>query len=377
VLFVCEPLSAQTVRLGMSGPFSGANRSVGEEFRDGALACVANANANTDANSNALASPISNVGARANTKSTRYELLSYDDASKPEQVAINARRLLSDDQAVAMLAQANTPSVLAMQPVLRELNAVLIGTGPGTSEFLAAENANVYLIKATYKRETDAILNYLKTAQLSRIGIYLTPNAFGKSVWRDVEPKLAALGIKPVAVVEHADAVAEIKAESIRKMTDAKPEAILLISNAAAATRLVADTTAGGYNGFYFGLSIIATGAFVDSIKSGTHNRVRLTRVTPLPTMTRTPLVREYLEGAKRANVKTSLRSMEGYIACRVAIAATQRVNGAVNKESITRAITGLKIDLRGHEIDFRNGQREGSRFVDVIGLRADGTFIY
>jgi branched-chain amino acid transport system substrate-binding protein len=351
-------VSAQTtVRFGMSGPFSGANKAVGEDFRTGIEACIANAN--------------------ASTKTRKYELTSYDDESKPERVAENARKLLTTDRAVAMLAQANTPSVLAMQPVLKEENAVLIGTGPGTSEFLAPENANIYLVKATYKRETDAILNYLKTAQISKIGFFVTPNAFGKSVWRDIEPKLAELGIKPVAIVEHADAPADIKAESIKKMVDAKPDAIVFVSNAAAATKLVADTAAAGYNGFYVGLSIIATNAFVGSLKPGMHARVRLTRVTPLPTMLRVPMVRDFLEGSKRVNAKPSLRSMEGYIACRVAVAAAQKVSGNVSKESMTRAIAGLKLDLRGHEIDYTGGRREGSRFVDVIGLRADGTFIY
>jgi branched-chain amino acid transport system substrate-binding protein len=348
---------ANTVRFGMSGPFTGNNKAVGEDFRAGIDACVANAN--------------------ATSKGRKYELIAYDDESKPERVAENARKLLTSDRAVAMLAQANTPSVLAMQPVLKELNAVLIGTGPGTAEFLAPENANIYLVKASYKRETDAILNHLKTAQISKIGFFLTPNAFGKSVWRDVEPKLAELGIKPVAVVEHADSPTEIKPESIRKMIDAKPDAIVFISNAAAATKLVADTAAAGYNGFYFGMSIVATGAFVNSLKPGQHSRIRLTRVTPLPTMTRVPTVRSYLDGAKRANVKPSLRSMEGYIACRVAVAATQKIGGNVSKDSVTRALSGLKLNLGGHEIDYTSGQREGSRFVDLVGLRADGSFIY
>jgi branched-chain amino acid transport system substrate-binding protein len=349
--------SQTIVRFGMSGPFSGANKAVGEDFRAGIDACIANAN--------------------ASSSTRKYELVALDDASKPEQVAANAKKLLVENRVVAMLAQANTPSVLAMQPVLKEENAVLIGTGPGTSEFLTPENANIYLVKATYKRETDAILNYLKAAQISRVGFFVTPNAFGKSVWRDVEPKLAELAIKPAAVVEHADAVTEIKPESVKKMIDAKPDAIVFISNAAAATKLVADTSTAGYNGYYFGLSIIATGAFVSSIKPGTHARIRLTRVTPLPTMTRQPLVREYLDGSKRANVKPSLRSIEGFIACRVAVAAAQKIGGNVSKDSMTRAVTGLKLDLRGHEIDFTNGRREGSRFVDVIGLRADGSFIY
>ncbi len=74
------------------------------------------------------------------------------------------------------------------------------------------------------------------------------------------------------------------------------------------------------------------------------------------------------------ADDRANFASLEGYISARVVIEAIKRAGSDPRPAQVATALESMRrFDLGGFVVDFAPGQHEGSRFVDLSVISADG----
>jgi ABC-type branched-subunit amino acid transport system substrate-binding protein len=125
------------------------------------------------------------------------------------------------------------------------------------------------------------------------------------------------------------------------------------------------------------------------AVNSGAQQMVRLLgndsrglifpQVVPFPWFDATPVVREYREALKAhaPSAELSFSSLEGFINAKVLVEALRRADRKLTRESLLAALDSMRdYDVGGVTVSFSAKNHEGSRFVDVVVVGADGKFV-
>jgi ABC-type branched-subunit amino acid transport system substrate-binding protein len=90
-------------------------------------------------------------------------------------------------------------------------------------------------------------------------------------------------------------------------------------------------------------------------------------------------VVREYREALKAhaPTVEVSFSSLEGFINAKVLVEALRRADRKLTRESLVAALESMRgYDVGGLAVTFTARDHQGSRFVDVVVVGADGRFV-
>jgi ABC-type branched-subunit amino acid transport system substrate-binding protein len=103
-----------------------------------------------------------------------------------------------------------------------------------------------------------------------------------------------------------------------------------------------------------------------------------IAQVVPFPSSGVLPLAREYQKLLRKyyPDSQPSVSSMEGYIYGKVLIEALRRAGPKPNSDTLTKALEGAPFELGGYVIDFGPGKHDGSDFVELTMIGAEGKLI-
>jgi ABC-type branched-subunit amino acid transport system substrate-binding protein len=90
-------------------------------------------------------------------------------------------------------------------------------------------------------------------------------------------------------------------------------------------------------------------------------------------------VVRDYRAALKAYAPKEapSFSTLEGYINARVMVEALRRSDRKLSREALVAALEGMRgYDLGGFTVSYGPEHHEGSRFVDIVVVAADGRFV-
>jgi branched-chain amino acid transport system substrate-binding protein len=101
-------------------------------------------------------------------------------------------------------------------------------------------------------------------------------------------------------------------------------------------------------------------------------------QVMPSPWARKTALTREYQAAlAARFPGRTfSYGSLEGYATAKALVAVLRQAGSDLTRSSLLRALRGGDFDLGGLRVRYRNGDHEGSTFVDLAMVTREGRFL-
>jgi len=103
--------SAETVKIGVAGPFTGANAAFGEQLWIGASAAA------------------EAINAKGGIKGKPIELIQADDACEPKQAVAVANRLVDQDNVVAVLGHFCSSSTIPASEIYDEADIISMATG--------------------------------------------------------------------------------------------------------------------------------------------------------------------------------------------------------------------------------------------------------
>ena len=155
------------------------------------------------------------------------------------------------------------------------------------------------------------------------------------------------------------------------------PQAIFLFASTNAAAAFIKPLRERRSTAFVLATSSVEADTLVAQIGAELARGVSVAQSVPNPYKATAPVamaMRNRMRALGITNERANFSSLEGYISARVVIEALKRSGREPRPAQVSAALEGLRrFDLGGFIVDFGPGQREGSHFVDLSVISADG----
>ncbi len=325
--------AAEELRLGMSTALSGPTAELGREMQRGVLAGLERANR------------------AGGVQGRRLRLISLDDGYEPTRTAPNMRRLIEQDQVLAVIGNVGTPTAIAAIPLAREHRTLLFAPFTGAG-LLRRDPPDRYVInvRASYAEETAAMVDALVNEgglRPEEVAFFTQRDGYGDAGYVGGFAALKRHGLKDEARVLHVryprNTLAVENALADLLLAEPTPRAIILVGAYAPCAKFIRLAREHGLEALFLNVSFVGSSALAREL-GPLPVEVLVTQVVPDPLDTSLPLVRDYLADLGQLDAKASPNfiSLEGYLAARILLAALERLDGSPDREGLINALEGL-----------------------------------
>jgi ABC-type branched-subunit amino acid transport system substrate-binding protein len=231
VLLLCVPswAHADDIVIGMSAAFSGPSASLGIELYRGSMAYIAHVNS------------IGGVNGR------KLVIKAYDDQYDPVSAVENTITLIEKDHVFLLFDYVGTPTVTRVLPLLKRYSDQSVSLFfPYTGAQPQREHpydAFVFNLRASYRQETEGLVDHLVQLGRKRIAVLYQADAYGRSGWDGVRRALKKYALEMVGEATYRRGVTY--AQSFREQVDilrqANPDAVIVIGAYAASAAFIRD----------------------------------------------------------------------------------------------------------------------------------------
>ncbi|MEM7586425.1 MAG: ABC transporter substrate-binding protein, partial [Acidobacteriota bacterium] len=351
-------VTADSIRIGMSGPFSGASRELGRGMQLGIETCFLDVNEQGGIHGRTL------------------ELIALDDGYEPSRTVANMAELLFEREVFAILGNVGTPTAEVALPLALEQKVPFFGAFTG-ADLLRRDPPDPYVFnyRASYSEETAAIVEYfLDVAGLepSEIGVFAQQDSFGDTGYRGVVSTLEQRGYRDeVPRFGYRRNTVAIE-EAAQALLTQQPQvrALVLVATYRAASRLIRRVEDAGRELTYASLSFVGSRAFADELSEmGPQyaEGVIVSQVVPHFDSRETGVqrYRELLAQHFPAE-QPGFVSLEGYLAARILVEALTRGGEQPTGDGLitaAEAISNLDLGI-GPRISFTPERHQATQRV-------------
>jgi branched-chain amino acid transport system substrate-binding protein len=325
--------SKQDIVFGMSTALSGPAADLGTQMKQGVLAGLEQAN-------------------RAGGVHGRHlRLIALDDGYEPSRTAPNMRRLLQQENVVAIIGNVGTPTAIAAIPICDEQHALFFAgfTGAGV---LRRNPPDRYVInyRASYKEETGAMIDALiDRAHLKPrdIAFFTQRDAYGDAGYDAGIVALERHGLTDENQVLHVqyerNTLAVENALATLLYAEHEPRAIIMVGAYRPCAKFIKLARSAGLRSIFFNVSFVGSNSLAAELGDISAN-VIVTQVVPYPLATEPPIIRQYQSDLKALDrfATPNFSTLEGYISCRVLLTALEKIPGAPTREGVIDSLNSL-----------------------------------
>ena len=356
LLFFPGRLLAEDIVIGMSAPFSGSSAELGIELYRGSMAYF------------------TNVNETGGIRDRKVVLKAYDDQYDPDRAIENTITLIERDNVLLLFNDVGTPTVTRILPLLRhysEKSVLLFFPYTGAQpQREPPYNAFVFNLRASYRQETEGLVNHFVQLGRKRIAIFYQADAYGRSGWAGVRRALAAHGLQIVGEATYRRGTTAIQnfQEQVTILQETTPDVIIIVGAYAAAAGFIREARDRGMEVPIANLSFVGSEAMLQLLQSASKARGKdytvnliTSQVVPSYEDMTIPAVRQYRDMMDRYNplppshlVKHhpnpsaySFTSFEGFLNAKL---LTEILHGV--GESLSRASLKAFVEtVRGYDI--------------------------
>jgi ABC-type branched-subunit amino acid transport system substrate-binding protein len=367
------------IRLGISAPFTGPAKELGQNMKRGIEAAF-------------------NV---ANTKGGVYgrqlRVVAADDGYEPTRTVGTMKQLYESDQIFGLIGNVGTPTAVVALPYALDRKMLFFGAFTGAG-LLRNDPPDRYVFnyRASYAEETAAVVNYLvKVRRLlpEQIAVFAQQDAYGDAGFAGVEKAIRSLrggDQTPILrlnyqrnTVDVDDAVAQLQQRNaqLQQKRHAPIKAVIMVPAYRAAAKFIEKTRDLYPDMIYTSVSFVGSTALADELmllgkKYATG--VIVTQVVPAVDG-HSSLVLDYKSALAKyfPGQAPDYVSLEGYVDANVLIAALQRTGLQLDTEKLVGTLENLRdLDIGlGTPVTFSRSDHQGVH--KVWGTQLDETGHY
>ncbi len=325
--------SANPILLGMSTALTGPAAHLGENMRDGVLAALEEANSN------------GGIGGR------ELRLVILDDGYEPSKTVPNIRRLISEEQVLAIIGNVGTPTAVAAIPIANAQGVPFFGafTGAGALRKTPPDRF-VINFRASYAEQPAAMVDAL----IEKAGLHPTEIAFFTQ--RDTYGDAGYAGGGLVALRKHGlvderqiahgryerntDAVENGLADIL--FHDSLPKAIIMVGAYEPCAKFIRLAKENGVDALFLNVSFVGATVLAKALGAYGEGTI-VTQVVP-HFQSDLPAVRAYREALQELDqeMEPCFGSLEGYVATRVFLRALAAMRETPTREGVVEALERL-----------------------------------
>jgi ABC-type branched-subunit amino acid transport system substrate-binding protein len=359
------------IRFGISAPFSGPSKDLGQQMRIGIEAAFRAANDAGGVNGRML------------------RLIAADDGYEPARTAETMKQLYEKDQVSGFIGNVGTPTAVVALPFALDRRVLFYGAFTGAS-LLRRDPPDRYVFnyRASYAEETDAVVRYLvKVRKLKpeQIVVFAQQDAYGDAGFAGVAKAMRALrggdggyilrAGYPRNTIHVDAAIAQMKAHK------APIKAVVMVATYRAAAKFIEKTHDAFPGLIYTNVSFVGSTSLRDELMlrgpkyaSG----VIITQVVPAVDGY-SSLVLQYKSALSKyfGGEAPDYVSLEGYVAAQILIEALKRAGPQFDTEKLVDTFESMRdFDLGlGTTISFGRSEHQGSHKVWGTQISETGKF--
>jgi branched-chain amino acid transport system substrate-binding protein len=367
------------IRFGISAPFTGTAKELGQNMKRGIETAFNVANAN------------------GGIYGRQLRLIAADDGYEPARAAVTMKQLYERDQVFGLIGNVGTPTAVVALPYALDRKMLFFGAFTGAG-LLRNDPPDRYVFnyRASYAEETAAVVNYLvKVRRLlpEQIAVFAQQDAYGDSGFAGVEKAIRSLrggNESPILrlnyqrnTVDVEAAVAQLQQNNaqLQQKKRLPIKAVIMVPAYRAAAKFIEKTRDLYPDMIYTSVSFVGSTALADELmllgrKYATG--VIVTQVVPAVdghsslVLDYKSALAKYLPGEAPDYV-----SLEGYVDATVLIAALQRNGPQLDTEKLVGNFENLRdLDIGlGTPVTFSRSEHQGVH--RVWGTQLDETGHY
>ena len=317
------------------------------------------------------------INAKGGIHGRKIELSVTDDGYDIKRSQANVKAFLEDRSYFALFNCMGTPMIEAMLPQVIEAGIPFFAPFSGALSVRPKNVRNVFNIRASYADEAEQLVQHLATIGIKRIAVVYQNNTFGKEVFDAAQLSMTKhkLAATAVVTVENSSLDAALAAS---KVASSNPEAVLVGLAGKPTVDFVKAIRAQRKGLQLYALSIMGSTATLKAMGDDATG-IAVSQVVPLPGNTTMPIVREFQQAWKAANItlEPSHLALEGYVNAMVFAEALKRTGKTLTRSAFVDSIWSiLRHDLGGFNVSFSDSSKNASRFVELTMVSRDGRFI-
>ena len=364
-------ITANEIRFGISAPFTGPAKELGQNMKLGIEAAFSVANA------------------KGGVHGRQLRLIAADDGYEPARTATTMKQLYDNDQIFGLVGNVGTPTAVVALPYALDRKMLFFGAFTGAG-LLRNDPPDRYVFnyRASYAEETAAVVNYLvKVRHLlpEQIAVFAQQDAYGDAGFAGVEKAIRVLrggNDSPILrlnyqrnTVDVDDAVAQLQ----RRRGAIK--AVIMVPAYRAAAKFIEKTRDFYPDMIYTSVSFVGSTALADELMllgKKYAAGVIVTQVVPAVDG-HSSLVLDYKAALAKyfPGQAPDYVSLEGYVDANVLIAALQRAGAQLNTERLVGTFENFRdLDIGlGTTVNFNRSEHQGVHKVWGTQLDANGHF--
>lgn len=303
----------------------------------------------------------------------QIRLLSEDDKGKKENVLANTKKLVETDRVTALIGYTSGAGVEASLAYIDSAGVPMLSPVTGNMGIRSAFHKTLFHTRAGYDDEMRKMVSHLALTGVKRFAIAYLDDV-GPANPKAMHDALAANKLQAVAAVPLNRNATDFSAQ-ITALLEAKPEAVLFISNGMPIVKVIEGMRAKGYGG-QFGTSSFSGLKVIEDLKALAPGLI-MSQVLPPPSRVHLKLIKDYQQHllAFAPGAKPNYTSLEGYISARVLVEALQNSGSNPSPGRLVAALENIRqLDLGGYEVKFSATSHDGSRRVDTGVVTREGT---
>ncbi len=315
------------------------------------------------------------INAKGGVHGQKIELISLDDKFEPKLAGENARKLVEEQNVLALFLTRGTPHSQAIFPVLEKNGVALIGPSTGAMVMHEPVNKYVFNVRATYQREAEKAVTHLTSTGISRIAIVYADDSFGADGVAGAQKGLAAAKLQPSALEKFNRSKPDF-GPIVPKLMASNTQAVIMVASGQAVVDATKALRTAGSAAQIVTLSNNASSGFIKSLGENSRG-VIVSQVYPSERSIAYGMVKEAQQMAKAKGMdEISPAMLEGFAAAKVLVEGLRRAGPKPTREKIVAGLDSIrKFDLGGLEISYSPDNHTGLDFADLSIIGPNGKF--
>lgn len=315
------------------------------------------------------------VNAAGGVHGQKIELVSMDDQSNPKVAADNARKLLTEKNAIALFMTRGTATTQALQPLLKQHKVPLVAPASGAMALREPVDPWLFNVRGTWQREAEKAVEHLTATGVSRIAVVQIDDAFGADAAIGAMRGFDKARLRAAFVMKFKPGLLNL--DNLVKGTDKLDIQALVVL---APEKTVVDVTrALRVKGARATVVTISNNASLSLVQQlGPQGRGTIvTQVFPSERSLGTPLVKEaYTLAQAKGNVELTPAMLEGFAGAKVLVEGLRRAGRNPTPQKLRDALEGLgKLNLGGVDLTYSAKDHGGLEYADLSIVGPDGRF--
>jgi branched-chain amino acid transport system substrate-binding protein len=333
------------IRFGISAPFTGPAKELGQNMKTGIEAAFNVANA------------------KGGVYGRQLRLIAADDGYEPTRTAVTMPHLYESDQVFGLVGNVGTPTAVVALPYALDRKMLFFGAFTGAG-LLRNDPPDRYVFnyRASYAEETAAVVNYLVKVRgflPEQIAVFAQQDAYGDAGFAGVEKAIRSLrggNASPILrlnyqrnTVDVDDAVAQLQQNSaqLQQKRHVPIKAVIMVPAYRAAAKFIEKTRNLYPDMIYTSVSFVGSTALADELMllgKRYATGVIVTQVVPAVDG-HSSLVLDYKSALAKyfPGQAPDYVSLEGYVDANVLIAALQRTGPQLDTEKLVGTLENLR----------------------------------